>query len=63
LGQRSEYGSALTAEHDVRSLRIFSVGFHDSEIRAVYPGKKDALTSVKQLEASAGWLREVPGGR
>lgn len=52
----------LTAEHDDRALRFFSVGFHGGEIRVVYPDKKDALSSVKQLEANAGWLRELHDG-
>lgn len=37
--------------HKERSMRFFAVGFHGGEVRVVYPDKKDALSSIKQLEA------------
>lgn len=50
-----------TSEHIDRSMRYFTVGFHGGEVRAVYPDKKDALSSIKQLEADGRTIRDVPG--
>jgi hypothetical protein len=49
-------------EHDDRALRFFSVGFHGGEVRVAYSDKKDAFSSIKQLEANAITQREMPGG-
>jgi DNA invertase Pin-like site-specific DNA recombinase len=50
-----------TSEHIDRSMRFFTVGFHGGEVRAVYPDKKDALSSIKQLEADGWIIRQVTG--